>query len=280
MMNRRASRPRSGAPLSALWLLPGFGPALLAACVAFVDVNVTVTGTGETSGAATEPTGGTTGPVCAGGSGETTCPASCVEVLGEMPGAADGEYTLYVDGDAGRPWQAWCADMHGTPAEYLLLSLTGPGYNYSEYVPGAGQASVTPVRTTYSRVRIDPHDLLVDVGDKTFSSSSGQLMHGDTLVTSMPYGAAMDCVTTYSMSGRGNIDLRGTPFTASTDQFFVDGYAAEGMVASDPKGQVIDLYAGGACGYILPEEFPEFMEPVNNWGDFYLQLEYAPPVSP
>lgn len=52
------------------------------------------------------------------------------------------------------------------------------------------------------------------------------------------------------------------------------------MAVADPKGQVIDLSAGGACEYILPEEFPEFVEPVNNWGDFYLQLEYAPPVSP
>ena len=35
--------------------------------------------------------------------------------------SADGEYTLYVGGAADQPWPAYCHDMAGTPAEYLVL---------------------------------------------------------------------------------------------------------------------------------------------------------------
>jgi hypothetical protein len=49
------------------------------------------------------------------------------------------------------------------------------------------------VRTAFTRVRIEPTTLAVDIDDLTFASSSGALNHGNDLVTAMPYGVAEGC---------------------------------------------------------------------------------------
>jgi len=229
----------------------------LAACTAYVDVNPTATVTsGDTTGGAagtTDPTGGSSAPtsMASGETDDSTLPESCAELRDGAPGAMDGEYTVYAGGDVARPWQVWCVDMDGAPADYLTLPMAGPDRNFSEYVPGSGQG--TAVRTTYSRVRIDPYGFRVDVSDQRFSSSSGQLMHGDAVVASMSYAAAMDCVDAGSTAGRGNLDLRGTPFTVPPAQFRVHGHLAAGSATPGANEQVIDLLGGGLCGYIVPE---------------------------
>lgn len=257
-------------------LLAGF-----AACTAYVDVNPSgdtggASSTGGETGGAEGPTGGSSAPtsMATGETGDSMLPESCAEVRVGMPGAMDGEYTVHAGGDVARPWQVWCVDMDGAPADYLTLPMAGPDRNFSEYVPANGQG--TAVRTMYSRVRIDPYGLRVDVSDQSFSSSSGQLMHGDTVVTSMPYAAAMDCVDAGSTTGRGNLDLRGTPFTVPPAQFRVHGHEAAGSATPGANEQVIDLLGGGLCGYIVPEAPFDTDPPINAWGGFYLQLEYMP----
>ncbi len=255
-------------------------PAGVAACTAYVDVNPTATLTSGDTGSASS-TGGETGEgatdptsMATGETGDSMLPESCAEVRVGTPGAMDGEYTVHAGGDVARPWQVWCVDMDGAPADYLTLPMAGEERNFSEYVPGSEPG--TAVRTTYSRVRIDPYGLRVDVSDQTFSSSSGQLMHGDTVVASMPYATAMDCVDAGSTTGRGNLDLRGTPFTVPPAQFRVHGHEAAGSATPSANEQVIDLLGGGLCGYIVPEAPFDKAAPLNAWGGFYLQLEYMP----
>lgn len=197
-------------------------------------------------------------------------PQRCADVLVGTPGAADGEYTLYADNDPSLPWQAWCRDMDQEPAEYLILPMSGDGLNFAQYT-----ADGTTVRTTYSRVRIDPQSFLVDISDQTFSRSTGQAMVGMMVVTSIPYAVAMDYTGhTPEHLGLGNVDLRGTPFTVSSTQWFVFGQTPDGLAVPSWDDQVVDLQVAGAIGYIVPTAVDPGC-PCNNWGDFLLQLTYT-----
>jgi hypothetical protein len=69
-------------------------------------------------------------------------PATCADIA--LP--TDGEYTLYVGGDKGKPWTAYCADMATTPVEYLPLAMVLGDHNVSQYTAG-GASPGTSVRT-------------------------------------------------------------------------------------------------------------------------------------
>ncbi|ATB36471.1 hypothetical protein CYFUS_001886 [Cystobacter fuscus] len=198
-------------------------------------------------------------------------PASCQDIKTAHPSAADGEYVLYVNGDASKPWTAWCRDMAGTPAEYLSLPSTGPSLNFSQYTAGYNNGwGATNVRTLFSKVRIDPTTLRVSTGDQTFSTSSGLLWHGDA-VTSMAYAAAMNC--DFGNPGLGNVDLRGTPFAAAPGEFVAVGYYGSGGATYSSDNQVVDLWNRGECGWMSVQGADH---PFNGRGA-QLQLQYAPP---
>ncbi|MFY0527985.1 GON domain-containing protein [Archangium gephyra] len=174
-------------------------------------------------------------------------PASCQDIKTANPAAADGEYVLYVNGDAARPWTAWCKDMAGAPKEYLSLPSTGPSLNYSQYTAGVHNGGGTNVRTLFTKVRIDPATLQVTTGDQSFSTSSGLLWHGDA-VTSMSYAAAMNC--DFGTPGVGNVDLRGTPFAVATGQFVAIGSYVSGGATYSSDNQVVELWGRGDCGWM------------------------------
>ena len=101
-------------------------------------------------------------------------------------------------------------------------------------------------------------------------------MNGRTPVTSMPYAVAADCVGPNSMDGHGNVDLRGTPFTAAPEQWNVGGFVAKGVVVPLEGNQVFKLRGGGYCGAIAPHLAPEGETPINAWAGSGLQLAYDP----
>lgn len=204
-----------------------------------------------------------------GGAPDDATPETCTEVRAAHPGADDGEYTLYVGGDAASPWTAWCADMAGAPAEYLTVDPAGGRANYSEYAVSRGDGST--VKTVYSRLRIHPRTFLVDISDQTFSSSTGALNASGVQVTSMPYAVAMSCER--GVYGSASIDLGGTPFVVAADAFVVAGYEADGQATYSRTRDAVDLSGGGYCGWINPA--PEVYNPVNDAGDFQLGLEYG-----
>ena len=153
---------------------------------------------------------------CANEPGTFSCyaPATCTEIDAKVPGGGDGDVTLYIDGDPAKPWAAFCANSK----EYLTLPAGGTT-NFAQYTK-----TPTSVRTSYTRIRLDPVTRLVDISDQTYSSSTGTLMHGMTLVQSMPYGVAMDCAGNNQNTGVASIDLSGTPFAVS-DPFEIRGLA-------------------------------------------------------
>ena len=198
-------------------------------------------------------------------------PESCAEVKTNNPSATDGEYQLYVAQNPDKPWNAWCHNLADSPVEYLTLPSQGSGKNYSQYTRGGGVKGKS-VRTTYTRVLIDPTSLKVDIGDQTFASSTGLLNKGrKDVVRSMPFGVATDCIAAQSKAGTANIDLQGTPFKMVHGDFVVGGYRADGRATFSSNDQVVSLSGGGYCGWIAPGNV---YGPVNNKSGA-LQLVYG-----
>lgn len=196
-------------------------------------------------------------------------PATCADVLAADASAVDGDYTLYIGGDASKPWQAYCWNMAGSPAEYLPLVMVMGDHNFSQYTstPGNGW---TDVRTSFLRVRIDPATLKIDIGDETFTSSTGLLYDNGIEVDTMPFGVAMSCSMT---PGLANIDLRGTSF-ALASRFSPWGASPAGVATLDAAEQVLDLTGSGLCGWSATVDTPA--DPINFAHAWAIQLSYAP----
>ena len=75
----------------------------------------------------------------------------------------------------GQRFTVYCPDM-AIPAagkDYLEVR-SGRGVNSGQYAAG-GAASGTTVTTKYTKVRLDPANLRVDMGDQSFATSTGSL---------------------------------------------------------------------------------------------------------
>jgi len=207
-------------------------------------------------------------------SGAKSLARTCAEVKAKDPGAVDGEYTLHVAKDANKPWTAYCHDMAGTPKEYLPLVNVQDGRNFSQYT--ASNPRHQDVVTRFTRVRIDPTSLIVDIDDLTFSSSTGMVLHGGP-VTSMPYAVAEGCAGPGVVDGVGNIDLVGTPFKV-VDPFCTKGANAAGKAVFSSNDQVVDLTGGGNCGWTGPTKGNDCVfDPQFKNSGFVLDLAYVLP---
>ena len=179
--------------------------------------------------------------------------SSCADIHRHLVKAPDGDYLLYNNGNL---FTVYCDDMSSNmPREYIDLTSTGPWANFSQYTAG-GASPGKNVRTTFKKLRVNPDNLTVDIGDLTFAWSTGALKHsGNTLVTSMPYGVAMSCTKAQTANGVGNIDLRWTPFQVSST-FTVGGYMAKGSAVVTQNYQLVNLTGGGYCGWNAPTGAP------------------------
>jgi GON domain len=199
---------------------------------------------------------------CQNTPGSVVCyaPATCADVKAHVPAAADGPYMLYLTADAGKPWPAFCAAMATTPLEYLSLT----GANSSQYTAGGGSPG-TSVKTTYTKVRFDPAAGKIDISDRRFATSQGMLNHsGDNMmVTSMPFGVAMDCLGNNSTSGVALIDLSATKFALTgTSAFAEGGNMSKSIVQLTSNNQRATINGGGNCGWAAPAGAP--VNPFNN----------------
>jgi hypothetical protein len=170
--------------------------------------------------------------------------------------AADGPYTLYLTADAGKPWTAFCAAMATTPLEYLSLTEA----NSAQYTSGGASPG-----TTYTKVRFDPAALKINISDRRFAASQGMLNHsGDgTMVTSMPYGVAMDCQGNNSTSGVALIDLTATKFALTgANEFAEGGNMSNSSIQPTSNNQRATINGGGNCGWVAPVGAP--MNPFND----------------
>ncbi|HLO04797.1 MAG TPA: GON domain-containing protein [Symbiobacteriaceae bacterium] len=188
-------------------------------------------------------------------------PQSCAEVRLQNPAAADGPYTLALQSHTA---QIYCADMAGTPKEYISLAHTGGSYNYS-FSPGAHVVYYTrnyliygtDANTSYLKIRLDPVTLVVDQKDVTFANlvSIGSNGYDPQNPSFKPtprtadYANASDCYNMYSNHGRANVDLTGTDFAIDDSvSFAVGGWAQNGSISMDANRQVVNMTGGGWCG--------------------------------
>lgn len=190
-----------------------------------------------------------------------THPESCAEVKLQNPSAGDGQYTLAL---GGKTASIYCADMAGTPAEYISLAVTGGTNNYALFYGShvlhryqAGFVAGTDAITHYNKVRINPVTLVVDQNDMRFAVITSEGRNGydwsnpnfKPVPKTMPYGTAGDCYNSWSSRGRGNVNLTGTDFAiADSTTFAVDGWAANGSINMDAGRQVVNMTGGGWCG--------------------------------
>ncbi|MDY7224890.1 immunoglobulin-like domain-containing protein [Hyalangium rubrum] len=177
--------------------------------------------------------------------GTSHAATTCAEVRAQNPSAGDGTYSLTL---GGQQVAVHCHDMAGTPREYLTLPSTGSTTNYSYY--GRGPNTAPGGQTTwYTKARFDPAALALTLDDTTFATSEGWKRFGNTYVYSSALAGAGDCVNTYSQTGRGNVDLTGTPFDIVPGQFRIEGNVAAGS-ATFSGPQIVNLTGGGYCGGI------------------------------
>lgn len=201
-------------------------------------------------------------------------PANCAAIKAATPAATDGNYVITTG--TGRILTVFCKDMATAPKEYLSLVNTGGAANFSQYTVG-GASPGSSVKSSYTKVRLDPATLKVNIADQTFATSSGSLNHsgGSEVVTSMPYSVAMACVSSFNPAGLANIDLTGTPLAVATSPspFQVGGFNASGNTTFSASNQVVNLTGGGFCGWNAPG--PQF-NPFNQTGGFDLPLQFLP----
>ena len=132
------------------------------------------------------------------------------------------------------------------PKEYLTLQNIGGSYNYSQ-ITAHNYYVGTTVRTSFSKVRVDPDNMQILVNDYQFSSSTGSIDDGS--ITKARFGQAGNCSHTSGYAGHGNIDLSGSPFKVS-DSFSAYGYLPFGSANFSEEDQVVSLSGGGLCGYV------------------------------
>jgi cysteine-rich repeat protein len=196
-----------------------------------------------------------------------TIPTTCADYLAVNPFAQNGEYPLFYEGNPDQPWTAYCDGMNlGEPAEYLPLVNVGGDFNFAQYTAASNG---TDVRTNYERLRIDPLTLEVHIDNRTFASSMGGLVHGNTMVTAMSYAVAMGC--NGSANGVANIDLVGTPFMVD-GSFCQGGWMPVGGHTVSADGQIVNMTGGGSCGWTSPE--PCGGAPETGITNIKLQLAY------
>jgi hypothetical protein len=192
-------------------------------------------------------------------------PSSCGEIAAFVGGATDGEYTLYIHNEPTYRWKVYCADMAGTPREYLSLANRGDGFNTSMFASAHGN-----VVTEYQKLRVDPETLVVDIGDRTFATSTGSAAHDGKTITAMPFGVAMGCDATAT----ANINTRGTPFRIEgslRDQ----GTNVDAVSNLPQDRQAFDVTVGGDCGWVAPTTTAD---PTSTKSQYVLSLAFFLPA--
>jgi len=170
---------------------------------------------------------------------------SCAAIRNRNPSNDDGEYMLEktVDGVSTK-FKVWCHNMDSDPKEYLSLTKN----NFSQYTEGGAKPGQT-VKTTFTKIRLNVTSLMIDINDRTFSTSVGKIYH-DINVTSMPFAVAQDCSTPYGRTGRALINLSGTPFKV-IGGFSKGGYLPGGGASYDSSTNSWKLEGGGYCGWCV-----------------------------
>jgi len=185
-------------------------------------------------------------------------PQDCASLADKFGTTDDGEYTLYLGGNATRNYQVYCQDMAtSVPKTFLILGNTSantatPTWNFATYRNGSDGA----VSRTFESLEVEPK---YDPSTGTFYLRvvPGQKSHTAFAVTeSFPVGTdttwIASTVTPLVANAHGgatataNLNLEGTPFVIPADISITEDPTCTPLtVVLSPDGHNIDVEATG-----------------------------------
>jgi hypothetical protein len=185
-------------------------------------------------------------------------PEDCEKLSEEFGVTEDGEYWLYLGGDAFKEYRAYCKDMAtSSPKSYLVLENTSsntesPVYNYSSYVKGSSGT----IMRTFEALQVEPGDtnstvpyLKVVSGQKDFTAYAiaEPFPEGADSAWAAQNLAVLVANAQDSATAKANLNLEGTRFILSTDLSITGDATCSPLtvtVSADRKN--IDIFATGA----------------------------------
>ncbi|MFT3712682.1 MAG: hypothetical protein QM817_33955 [Archangium sp.] len=176
----------------------------------------------------------------------------------------DSEHLFAFDGDASKPYLAFCTGVGGsTPRMYLSVYNRGATQNFATYDGRSFGPGTNIVTTRFTRYGFNPLTRRIDPNDFTFSTSSGSVTGGPfgtcgaaCTVNRWPAASTGDCVSNFSQTGTANLDLRGLPFAVSTRNAWTPvGFNPGGSSIQSIGAQVVAITGGGFCGENFPSTF-------------------------
>jgi hypothetical protein len=198
----------------------------------------------------------------------TPYPTNAAEIKLRNPAAQDGLYAIDGDGPGPNPpFVVYCHGMDGNPKEFVELAQVGEDVNFSEMDAG-GAWEGTDVFTHFSKLRINPQTLVIQRDDYTFSVSRGGAndLHPDISIIRLPYCGGGYCNGFFCTSGRGNVNLRGTPFALDDSVTFqVAGWEPSGTFSISPDHQVVDMQGSNLLAVVRPVGLLQFK--LDHWAD-------------
>ncbi len=203
--------------------------------------------------------------------GRGSVPRSCAEVRKLTHEVEDGTYKLDVDGAGPQaPFSVYCegmSDPSREPAEYISLARGAASgdrdANSTTFVWSGGACHCPELTRRFTKVRMDPVTMTVDISDGRFAryTRARACEHADQnhcgAAQDLSWGTAGSCRADRDTSGRGNIDLRDTPFSVAPDvEFEATGHGAAGHASFSSERKVVTLVGGGRCGSLVPGTAP------------------------
>ena len=214
---------------------------------------------------------------------------SCADVAYIDPRATDGEYVIQCA--PGAPISVWCHDLRGdSPREFLSLHtsevppVVGAAKNYASYFCGdfcKGETgkNASTVTTAYSKIRINPCTLEVDISELTFTTTNGILYNVDSgsgrteTIDFQFFGVAEDCEGG-GANGEAHIDLSYTPLVLNNTWSLLGSSPVGTTVFTDALKQKAKITGGGFCGVNAPARFSFFEN--RSDAQWALQLAHRP----
>jgi len=151
-------------------------------------------------------------------------------------------------------WQQQNLVQNSNGQWYLMLSQNGPKINYSSnFVPSNkpwGASDTNTVVTMWTGLNINLNTFLVNNGDYTYATSSGQCHHY-SITNQVPFGTAFDCAGSGSQTGLAKIDLTGTNWIID-DSWAIGGWQPGGSATLSSNNQIATITGGGYCGWNAP----------------------------
>ena len=204
-------------------------------------------------------------------------PGSSCKMIADAAGAplSDGVYWIQLSNGPANAFEVYCHNMTSDfPTEYLELKKVSQGLDTEGFNWGsAGIDDINAAITNgekfnyaynyfstsqyafqeYAKLRLYLGPLSVDITDRTFSTHYSVGTSGHVTRGYIDLGVAAACQGGGQDKGKGNVDLRDTPFKApsSLNVFTKHGWpGGSGSSTWSSNEQVINITGGDHCGHV------------------------------